>query len=60
MEQKQEEVATILGLGERQKTFVEQKKKVRLPFFLAYFFVKLSSFFDGLENLYKWIDKKHV
>ena len=28
MEQKQEEVATIMGLGERQKTFVEQQKKV--------------------------------
>lgn len=27
MEQKQEEVATIMGLGERQKTFVEQQKK---------------------------------
>jgi len=28
IEQKHEEVATILGLGERQKTFVEQQKKV--------------------------------
>lgn len=27
MEQKHEEVATIMGLGERQKTFVEQQKK---------------------------------
>jgi len=27
IEKKQEEVATILGLGERQKTFVEQQKK---------------------------------
>lgn len=31
-------MATILGLGERQKTFVEQQKKVSLtPFFLCLF-----------------------
>ena len=35
IEQKQEEVASILGLGERQKTFVEQQKKVRFPSFVA-------------------------
>lgn len=41
-EQRDEEAAFILGIGERQKTFVEQKQKVGILVFLWTFYTIIN------------------